>query len=92
MSIVQTKISPQKMIKLLTSSFCYYYLFVYLPVIISSTLPLTDALKKLQHVYHTAIKPLENAYKYNELRQHEVSGERMFYNIMTALLPQNVSK
>jgi len=51
-------------------------------VIISSTLPLIDALKKLQHVYNTAIKPLENAYKYNELRQHEVSGEWMFYNIL----------
>lgn len=26
-------------------------------------------------IYHTAIKPMELAYKYNELRQHEVTGK-----------------
>ena len=31
-------------------------------------------MKQLQHIYHSAIKPLEQAYKYNELRQHEVTG------------------
>lgn len=33
--------------------------------------------KKLQHIYHTAIKPLEEVYKYQELRQHEVSGKHL---------------
>ena len=33
------------------------------------------AMKKLLNIYHTAIKPVEQAYKYNELRQHEVTGE-----------------
>lgn len=51
------------------------FLSIYLPVIIQSTLPLIDALKKLQHVYNSAINPLEKAYRYNELRQHEVSGK-----------------
>lgn len=31
-------------------------------------------MKKLLNIYHTAIKPLEQAFKYNELRQHEVTG------------------
>lgn len=31
-------------------------------------------MKKLQHIYHSAIKPMETAYKYNELRAHEVTG------------------
>ncbi|XP_051765029.1 sarcalumenin-like isoform X2 [Ctenopharyngodon idella] len=50
-----------------------------------------DALKKLQHVYNSAINPLEKAYRYNELRQHEVSGKWMFYNIIP-LLPQKSVK
>lgn len=33
-------------------------------------------MKKLLNIYHTAIKPMEQAYKYNELRQHEVTGNR----------------
>lgn len=32
------------------------------------------AMKKLLDIYHTAIKPMEQAFKYNELRQHEVTG------------------
>lgn len=32
------------------------------------------AMKKLLNIYHTAIKPMEQAFKYNELRQHEVTG------------------
>jgi hypothetical protein len=32
------------------------------------------ALQKLRKIYHSAIKPMEQAYKYNELRQHEISG------------------
>ncbi|XP_013884017.1 sarcalumenin [Austrofundulus limnaeus] len=34
----------------------------------------SGAVKKLLNIYHTAIKPMEQAFKYNELRQHEVSG------------------
>lgn len=33
------------------------------------------AMKKLLNIYHTAIKPMEQAFKYNELRQHEVTGK-----------------
>ncbi len=33
------------------------------------------AMKKLLNIYHTAIKPVEQAFKYNELRQHEVTGK-----------------
>ena len=33
------------------------------------------AMKKLLNIYHTAIKPMEDAFKYNELRQHEVTGK-----------------
>ncbi|XP_077082866.1 sarcalumenin isoform X5 [Siphateles boraxobius] len=52
-----------------------------------------DALKKLQHVYHTAIKPLENAYKYNELRQHEVSDAEITSKPMVLFLgPWSVGK
>lgn len=32
------------------------------------------ALERLRKIYHTSIKPMEQAYKYNELRQHEISG------------------
>ncbi|KAL1005746.1 hypothetical protein UPYG_G00063440 [Umbra pygmaea] len=31
------------------------------------------AVKKLQNIYHSTIKPMETAYKYNELRTHEVT-------------------
>ncbi|KAG1939864.1 sarcalumenin-like isoform X1 [Pimephales promelas] len=52
-----------------------------------------DALKKLQHVYNTAIKPLENAYKYNELRQHEVSDAEITSKPMVLFLgPWSVGK
>ncbi|KAK7127027.1 hypothetical protein R3I94_018268 [Phoxinus phoxinus] len=52
-----------------------------------------DALKKLQHVYHTAIKPLENAYRYNELRQHEVSDAEITSKPMVLFLgPWSVGK
>lgn len=44
----------------------------------SSPLPppaiLPAALERLRKIYHTSIKPMEQAYKYNELRQHEISG------------------
>ncbi|KAF5887923.1 sarcalumenin-like isoform X1, partial [Clarias magur] len=32
------------------------------------------ALQKLRTIYHNSIKPMEHAYKYNELRQHEISA------------------
>ncbi|XP_058891368.1 uncharacterized protein LOC117418475 isoform X1 [Acipenser ruthenus] len=32
------------------------------------------ALQRLRKIYHSAIKPLEQAYRYNELRQHEISA------------------
>ncbi|XP_065115696.1 uncharacterized protein [Paramisgurnus dabryanus] len=52
-----------------------------------------DALKKLQHIYSTAIKPLENAYKYNELRQHEVSDAEINSKPMVLFLgPWSVGK
>lgn len=35
---------------------------------------LPAALERLRKIYHTSIKPMEQAYKYNELRQHEISG------------------
>lgn len=34
----------------------------------------TAAIQKLRKIYHSSIKPMEQAYKYNELRQHEISG------------------
>lgn len=58
----------------------YVFRLFYFLVLLVSFLPLLFLLaivKKLQHVYHTAIKPLEEAYKYKELRQHEVSGEHL---------------
>lgn len=52
----------------------------YIPIITTHALSLflslsLAAMKKLLSTYHTAIKPMEQAYKYNELRQHEVTGE-----------------
>ncbi|KAM6966904.1 sarcalumenin isoform 1-T1 [Tautogolabrus adspersus] len=32
------------------------------------------AIERLRKIYHTSIKPMEQAYKYNELRQHEISA------------------
>ncbi|MED6278069.1 hypothetical protein CHARACLAT_019859 [Characodon lateralis] len=32
------------------------------------------AIQKLRKIYHSSIKPMEQAYKYNELRQHEISA------------------
>ncbi|XP_013925152.1 PREDICTED: sarcalumenin [Thamnophis sirtalis] len=31
-------------------------------------------LQRLRKIYHSSIKPLEQSYKYNELRQHEITG------------------
>uniref|UniRef100_A0A8C1TEX3 Sarcalumenin n=1 Tax=Cyprinus carpio TaxID=7962 RepID=A0A8C1TEX3_CYPCA len=32
------------------------------------------ALQRLMKIYHNSIRPMEQAYKYNELRQHEISA------------------
>ncbi|XP_051877166.1 sarcalumenin [Pristis pectinata] len=34
----------------------------------------SGVLQRLRKIYHNAIKPLEQAYKYNELRQHEITA------------------
>ncbi|TRY97813.1 hypothetical protein DNTS_014951, partial [Danionella cerebrum] len=52
-----------------------------------------DALIKLQNIYNSAIKPLEKAYKYNELRQHEVSDAEIHSKPMVLFLgPWSVGK
>nr|XP_033480541.1 sarcalumenin-like isoform X1 [Epinephelus lanceolatus] len=51
------------------------------------------AMKKLLDIYHTAIKPMEQAYKYNELRQHEVTdGEITSKPMVLFLGPWSVGK
>ncbi|XP_029917547.1 sarcalumenin [Myripristis murdjan] len=51
------------------------------------------AMKKLLDIYHTAIKPLEQIYKYNELRQHEVTdGEITSKPMVLFLGPWSVGK
>ncbi|XP_053274101.1 uncharacterized protein LOC128436345 [Pleuronectes platessa] len=51
------------------------------------------AMKKLLDIYHTAIKPMEQAYKYNELRQHEVTdGEIPSKPMVLFLGPWSVGK
>lgn len=66
------------------SFFFFFSLLLSLPVLVSllcipfktpspSSCP-PAALERLRKIYHTSIKPMEQAYKYNELRQHEISG------------------
>ncbi|XP_029991477.1 sarcalumenin isoform X2 [Sphaeramia orbicularis] len=51
------------------------------------------AMKTLLDIYHTAIKPMEQAYKYNELRQHEVTdGEITSKPMVLFLGPWSVGK
>ncbi|CAJ1053208.1 uncharacterized protein LOC121604182 [Xyrichtys novacula] len=51
------------------------------------------AMEKLLSIYHTAIKPMEQAYKYNELRQHEVTdGEVTSKPMVLFLGPWSVGK
>uniref|UniRef100_A0A8C4IH95 Sarcalumenin n=1 Tax=Dicentrarchus labrax TaxID=13489 RepID=A0A8C4IH95_DICLA len=51
------------------------------------------AMKKLLNIYHTAIKPMEQAFKYNELRQHEVTdGEITSKPMVLFLGPWSVGK
>ncbi|XP_061686485.1 sarcalumenin-like isoform X2 [Syngnathoides biaculeatus] len=54
---------------------------------------LTAAMKTLLNIYHTAIKPVEQAFKYNELRQHEVTdGEITSRPMVLFLGPWSVGK
>ncbi|KAL6110342.1 srl [Pungitius sinensis] len=54
---------------------------------------LSASMKKLLDIYHTAIKPMEQAYKYNELRQHEVTdGEITSKPMVLFLGPWSVGK
>ncbi|XP_017281161.1 sarcalumenin isoform X2 [Kryptolebias marmoratus] len=53
----------------------------------------SGAVKKLLSIYHTAIKPMEQAFKYNELRQHEVTdGEITSKPMVLFLGPWSVGK
>lgn len=50
-----------------------------LPCKVSWSLPFHPSLppvvlQRLRKIYHSSIKPLEQSYKYNELRQHEITG------------------
>ncbi|KAJ6655990.1 hypothetical protein lerEdw1_004575 [Lerista edwardsae] len=69
---------------------------------IESTLKLKDEkpaddysaiLQRLRKIYHTSIKPLEQSYKYNELRQHEITdGEITSKPMVLFLGPWSVGK
>uniref|UniRef100_W5M3Z6 Sarcalumenin n=1 Tax=Lepisosteus oculatus TaxID=7918 RepID=W5M3Z6_LEPOC len=51
------------------------------------------ALQRLRKIYHSSIKPLEQAYRYNELRQHEISdGEITSKPMVLFLGPWSVGK
>ncbi|XP_036376715.1 sarcalumenin-like [Megalops cyprinoides] len=53
----------------------------------------TAAQQKLRHIYHTSIKPMEQAYKYNELRQHEISDAEISSKPLVLFLgPWSVGK
>ncbi|XP_034044775.1 sarcalumenin-like isoform X2 [Thalassophryne amazonica] len=53
----------------------------------------TAATKKLLSIYYSAIRPMEQAYKYNELRQHEVTdGEITAKPMVLFLGPWSVGK
>ncbi|KFO24794.1 Sarcalumenin [Fukomys damarensis] len=50
-------------------------------------------LQRLRKIYHTSIKPLEQSYKYNELRQHEITdGEITSKPMVLFLGPWSVGK
>lgn len=44
-----------------------------LPLTCPHALP-PGVLQRLRKIYHSSIKPLEHSYRYNELRQHEITG------------------
>uniref|UniRef100_A0A4W2BND9 Sarcalumenin n=1 Tax=Bos indicus x Bos taurus TaxID=30522 RepID=A0A4W2BND9_BOBOX len=43
-------------------------------------------LQRLRKIYHSSIKPLEQSYKYNELRQHEITGAEPTTSEFTVLM------
>nr|XP_005591158.2 sarcalumenin isoform X3 [Macaca fascicularis] len=50
-------------------------------------------LQRLRKIYHSSIKPLEQSYKYNELRQHEITdGEITSKPMVLFLGPWSVGK
>ncbi|XP_005990720.1 sarcalumenin isoform X2 [Latimeria chalumnae] len=50
-------------------------------------------LQRLKKIYHTAVRPLEQAYKYNELRQYEITdGEITSKPMVLFLGPWSVGK
>lgn len=53
-------------------------------------LVLPAAVERLRKIYHTSIKPMEQAYKYNELRQHEISGTAAVCTSLSSLRGLNV--
>ncbi|XP_044837112.1 sarcalumenin isoform X3 [Mauremys mutica] len=69
---------------------------------IESTLKLSEAkpaddysatLQRLRKIYHSSIKPLEQSYRYNELRQHEITdGEITSKPMVLFLGPWSVGK
>ncbi|XP_047434574.1 sarcalumenin-like [Mugil cephalus] len=53
----------------------------------------SSAMKTLLNIYHKSIKPMEQAFKYNELRQHEVTdGEVTSKPMVLFLGPWSVGK
>ncbi|XP_072337518.1 sarcalumenin isoform X1 [Scyliorhinus torazame] len=53
----------------------------------------SGVLQRLRKIYHNAIRPLEQAYKYNELRQHEITdGEIISKPMVLFLGPWSVGK
>ncbi|XP_072415815.1 sarcalumenin isoform X2 [Chiloscyllium punctatum] len=53
----------------------------------------SGVLQRLRKIYHNAIRPLEQAYKYNELRQHEITdGEIVSKPMVLFLGPWSVGK
>ncbi|XP_030067040.1 sarcalumenin isoform X2 [Microcaecilia unicolor] len=53
----------------------------------------SGVLQRLRKIYHTAIKPMEHSYKYNELRQHEITdGEITSKPMVLFLGPWSVGK
>ncbi|XP_032896539.1 sarcalumenin isoform X2 [Amblyraja radiata] len=53
----------------------------------------SGVLQRLRKIYHNAIRPMEQAYKYNELRQHEITdGEIVSKPMILFLGPWSVGK
>ncbi|XP_032705238.1 sarcalumenin [Lontra canadensis] len=65
-------------------------------LMLSEDKPVDDysvVLQRLRKIYHSSIKPLEQSYKYNELRQHEITdGEITSKPMVLFLGPWSVGK